>query len=394
MAKLTAAECKQAQYEGKVKRLADGDGLYLVLRPRSKAWMLKVKANGRFTDKGLGSFPQVSLREARRKARERKADLLPVPPAAVAANLSGGAASGGASLEVQAPTFMSLVDRHLRTKSSQWKTSRIEKDTRYRLEEYCTGFADKPVDTISKDDVLQVLEGLYERIPNTAKKLRQSMKSVFDYAVVLDYIPYNPVDALKPLLPKKTKPKHHPAVLYRDVPAILAHVANTTDGTASHRLCFRFLILTGVRSGEARGARWSEVDMDSRMWSIPAERMKTGILPHKVPLSDATMKVLEEARVLSDGDGHVFPSTSKDGKPITDVTLSRLLRSSGHSATIHGFRTSFRTWMQEKTDTPFDVGETALAHAVGNEVAQAYARSDLYERRRELMDAWGAYVLG
>ena len=161
------------------------------------------------------------------------------------------------------------------------------------------------------------------------------------------------------------------------------------------RLCFRFLVLTAARSGEARGATWGEVDLDAREWRIPGSRMKGGI-EHRQPLSDAALEVLERARELDDGSGLIFPSPSRPGRPLSDMAMTKLLRDVGLAgrATVHGFRSSFRTWSSEHADAPREVCELALAHRVGSAVEQAYARSDLLEKRRALMQQWADHATG
>ena len=184
---------------------------------------------------------------------------------------------------------------------------------------------------------------------------------------------------------------HFRALPYSDVPDALVTVSASTAGLSA-RLCFRFLVLTAARSGEARGATWGDIDLERREWRIPGERMKAGI-EHRVPLPDAALAVLEQARALDDGSGLVFPSTMKPGRQLSDMTLTKVLRSIGLAdrATVHGFRTSFKTWCMETTDTPWAVGEAALAHTVGNSTEAAYARSDLLDKRRALMQQWASF---
>ena len=158
---------------------------------------------------------------------------------------------------------------------------------------------------------------------------------------------------------------------------------------------FRFLVLTAARSGEARGATWDEIDPAGRVWRIPSDRMKAG-MEHRVPLSRQALDVLVEAAALRDESGLVFPSPLKPGAAMSDMTLTKVLRSVGlaERATVHGFRSSFKNWTLEQTDTPWAVSEAALAHTLGNSTEQAYARSDLFERRHTLMQQWADYVSG
>ena len=161
------------------------------------------------------------------------------------------------------------------------------------------------------------------------------------------------------------------------------------------KLCCRFLVLTAARSGEARGATWDEIDVEGRVWRIPAERMKAGE-EHRVPLSEQALEVLDRASALRDDSGLVFPSPQKRKTTMSDMTLTKVLRSVGlaERATVHGFRSSFKNWTLERTDAPWAVSEAALAHTLGNSTEQAYARSDLFERRRALMQRWADYLTG
>ena len=188
--------------------------------------------------------------------------------------------------------------------------------------------------------------------------------------------------------------RHYRALPYGDVAAAL-EIVDAGRASDAAKLCLRFAVLTAARSGEARGAAWGEIDLDAREWRIPPEWMKAGS-EHRVPLSDAAVAVLEKARALDDGCGLAFPSASRPGKPMSDMTLTKVLRDVGLAdrATVHGFRTSFRTWAAERTNAEHAVMELSLAHAVGSAVEQAYARSDLLAKRRRLMDQWGGYITG
>ena len=177
------------------------------------------------------------------------------------------------------------------------------------------------------------------------------------------------------------------------MPAALETIAASTAGVAA-KACFEFLVLTAARSGEARGATWDEIDLDARQWTIPAERMKGGV-EHRVPLSEAAIAALEEAAPLRNDSALVFPSPVRS-RPLSDMTLTKILRTVGlaERATVHGFRSSFRDWAAECTSATYAAMELSLAHHVGNAVERAYARSDLLEQRRALMDQWAEYVIG
>ena len=191
----------------------------------------------------------------------------------------------------------------------------------------------------------------------------------------------------------RLKANHHRALPYRDVTEALETI-DSSDASLAAKLCFRFLVLTAARSGETRGATWDEIDEDAREWRIPAGRMKGGV-QHRVPLSGPALKVLKQAGQLRDDSELVFPSPVRPGHPMSDMTLTKVLRATGlaERATVHGFRSTFRDWAAECTNAPHAVMELSLAHAVGSSVEQAYARSDLIAKRRVLMDQWAKFAI-
>ena len=200
-------------------------------------------------------------------------------------------------------------------------------------------------------------------------------------------------EAIDGALPAMPKVKNHLRALpYREVGGLVQTVRQSQASLAA-KWCLEFLILTAVRSGEARGAAWSEIDMDAATWTVPAARMKANA-EHRVPLCGRALEILDEARAIDGGSGLVFPSPSRAGRPMSDMTLTAVLRRIGVAdrATVHGFRSSFRDFAAECTHAPHAVMELSLAHTVGNAVEAAYARSDLFERRRALMDQWAAFV--
>ena len=209
-----------------------------------------------------------------------------------------------------------------------------------------------------------------------------------------ELIETNPAgEAIDGALPSMPKVKAHLRALpYQEVGSALRTVdASQTSPASKH--CLKFLVLTAARSGEARGATWDEIDFEGATWTIPGSRMKAG-MEHRVPLSDQALDVLMLAHRLEDGSGLCFPSPLRPGRMLSDMTMTKILRSTGLAdrATVHGFRTSFKTWTMEQTDTPWAVGEAALAHQLGGTVEQAYARSDLFDRRRMLMQQWADYL--
>jgi integrase len=375
MGKLTAGYVQRLKSTDKNRRYSDGDGLSLVVRPNgSKAWQLRIKK----TDHGLGSYPTVKLAEARRKATDMRS----------------AAAAGRSVDEVVAavPSFQTVAEMYLKANAPTWRHHKTEGDTRTRLESYAyPSFGTTPVDRIRRRDVMDVLTPIWTDKPAVGRKLKQAMNRVFIHALARDWVTVNPVDeAVGQALPKTPATREHfRSMPYPAVPAAMLTVAGGPSSDAV-RLCFRWLVLTASRSGEARNARWQDIDLKNRTWTIPGSMMKSG-REHRVPLSTQAAQVLTDAGPLMDGSGLVFPGANG---ALSDMTLTKLLRGNGlaETATVHGFRTSFKTWCMETTDTPWAVGEAALAHALGNSTEQAYARTDLFDRRRDLMQLWADYT--
>ena len=379
MAKLTSVMVERAKPQAKYIRLNDGDGLSLVIRPNgSKAWQVRTVKDGRKTDRGIGSYPEVKLAEARRKAQTIRAE---------------GAAlrSAPVSQAPATPSFSQVAELYIQANAPTWRHPKTEADTRRRLELYAYPvFGDTPINQIRRAEVLEVLENIWTDKPAAAKKLRQRVRAVFDYALDREYIEANPAAHFtRASLPPTGNGTHFRALPYQEVADALGAVDKSTAGPAV-KGCFRWLVLTAARSGEARNARWQDIDIKGRTWTIPGDMMKSGA-EHRVPLSAQALDVLKEAMPLMDGSGLVFPGLNG---AISDMTLTKLLRNNGLAdrATVHGFRTTFKTWCMETTDTPWAVGEAALAHTLGNSTEQAYARTDLFDRRRELMQQWADYT--
>ena len=382
MAKLTAVRVKAVKPKpDKTLRLGDGDGLYFVVRPTgSRAWVLRVQQDGKRRDKGLGKFPTVSLAEAREKAATIRA-----------------AVKDQVGQRPAAPTFREAAEEYIERNAGRWKNRKEAVNWRGCMESYAYPvFGHVRVDEVDRQDVLRVLTPIWTATPSIARKLRQRIRAIFRRAMAFGYLDINPAGeviegGLEPIPAVKA---HFRALPYQDVADALAVVDASTAGLSA-KLCFRWLVLTAARSGEARGATWSEIDMNAATWAVPASRMKAG-REHRVPLSEQALDVLQEARSLDDSSGLIFPSPMKPGRELSDMTLTKVLRCTGlaERATVHGFRTSFKTWCMETTNTPWAVGEAALAHTIGNSTEAAYARSDLFERRRTLMQEWAAYVTG
>ena len=250
------------------------------------------------------------------------------------------------------------------------------------------------VDQIGREDVLRILTPIWTTKPEVARKQRNRIRAVLSWCQAHGFIEHNVagemIDGALPAMPAVKE--HFRALPYQEVPAALETV-EVSGASLAAKLCFRFLVLTATRSGEARGATWSEIDLETKEWRIPAIRMKAGI-EHRVPLSDAALAVLEQAQILRDGSDLIFPSSVKRGRPLSDMALTKVLRTTGLAklTTIHGLRSSYRDFASECTNAAHAVMELSLAHKVGPAVEQAYARSDLLAKRRQLAEQWATYV--
>ena len=383
MGKLTAGAVKATSKPG---RLGDGGTLYLhIARGGTKSWVQRITIDGRRHDIGLGGWPVVSLASARRRAAENRS--------AVADGRNPLAEKRRSTV----PTFRQAATQTLEALKPRWRNLKHSVSWMQTLERHAMPrLGHMPVDRIGREDVLAVLTPIWGTRPETARRVRQRIRATLRWCWAHGYVEQNVAgEAIDGALPKMPAIKSHfRALPYRDVSSALKTVEASKASWAA-KLCLRFLILMAARSGEARGAKWDEIDFEAREWRIPGDRMKAGTA-HRVPLSDPAMAVLERARELDDGSGLIFPSSLRKGKEMSDMTLTKVLRSTGLAdrATVHGFRSSFRDWAAECTNAPHAVMELALAHAVGDSVEQAYARSDLLEKRRRLVEQWAAFITG
>ena len=378
---LTVAKVKRVKEPG---RYGDGSGLYLnVAKGGSKSWVQRIVVDGRRRDIGLGGFPAVSLAKARERALENRTAV------------AEGRDPLTEKRKPKMPTFHDAARACYEANRPRWRSEKVAKNWRQRLERYAAPLFPMPVDAITRADVLAVLEPIWSKRPETARRVRSHVRTTLGWCQAHGFVESNvageAVSGALPAMPARRA--HLRALPYQEVPAALETATASTAGLAA-KACLEFLVLTAARSGEARRAMWAEIDLNARTWTIPAERMKGGV-EHRVPLSDAAIAVLEQAAVLSDESGLLFPSPL-GGRPLSDMTLTKVLRTTGlaERATVHGFRSSFRDWAAECTGASWAVMEKALAHHVGSAVERAYARSDLFEQRRALMQAWGAYVTG
>ena len=250
---------------------------------------------------------------------------------------------------------------------------------------------DRPVSTIERPDILRVRQPVWLKQPETARRLRQRLKFIFDWARAHNLRSGdNPVEGVEKVLPRQTDEVEHMKALPIDaMPDFIAKL-RARDADAVTKLAFEFLILTAARTGEAINARWSEIDFEARTWTIPKERMKAGV-EHVVPLTERTIVILKLASSLYEDNPLVFPSRAGD-KPISNMAFLMLLRRMKLDITAHGFRSTFRDWASERTSFPSEVVEMALAHTIANKVEAAYRRGNLLEKRRELMAAWDQFA--
>ena len=291
------------------------------------------------------------------------------------------------------PTFRAAAALTFEANRPRWRNVKTAKNWAQQLERHAFDVVgDLPVDQIGREHVLRILTPIWTKRPEVARKLRGRIHTTLAWCQAHGYIEHNiageAIDAALPAMPAVAA--HYRALPYREVGNALDAV-EASRASLCVKACVRFVALTACRSGEARGATWSEIDTEAREWRIPGERMKTGA-EHRVPLSDAALAVLERVRPLRRESDLIFPSPR--GGELSNMTLSKALRTAGVDAVPHGFRTSFRTWAAEKTNADHAVMELSLAHAVGTAVERSYARSDLFGKRRGLMDRWAAFVTG
>ena len=377
--KLTSAFVRTVATAGKY---SDEHGLMLrVLPSGSKQWVQRIVVRGRRCDIGLGGYPIVMLAQARETALENRRL----------------ARAGGDPLALRAqpdvPTFEAAAAAVIELHAATWKDSgKSAAQWRASLDTYAMPrLGTMPVNRIGMGDVMAVLLPIWNDKRETARRVRQRIRAILQWAIAKGYRTDNPAgDAIAAALPKNGNVvQHQRAIPHCEVAAAIRAV-HGSDAGVSTRLAFEFLVLTAARSGEVRGARWDEIDLDAATWTVPAERMKGG-RPHRVPLSARALAVLAESAEIADGAGLVFPG-SRRGKPLSENTMGKVIRDLGIPCVTHGFRSSFRDWAAESTNTPREVCEAALAHTVRDRVEAAYNRTDLFNRRRALMEQWALYV--
>lgn len=366
-------------------------GLHLRVDPYgSRHWVLRIVIGKKRRDVGLGGYPSVSLAHARERAREareqvwRGIDPVEERRAAVAALVAAQSAL----------TFDEAAKRFLANKVAEFRNDKHAAQWKSTLKTYASPIIGAmPVDQVGLTDITDILTPIWITKTETAKRVRGRIEAVLDWATVTGHRQGdNParwkgnLDSVMASPNKVAKKQHFAALPYTDVPAFLIDLRQR-EGMAARAL--EFTILTAARSGETRGATWREIDLDAGIWTIPGERMKAG-KEHRVPLTNAALSILRALpRMEPDNpDSAVF--FAPRGGSLSDMTLTAVLRRMKVDATVHGFRSTFRDWAADQTSFPREVAEQALAHTLQG-VEAAYRRSDLFEKRRNLMDAWASY---
>ena len=363
-------------------KYSDGGNLYLIVsRTGSRKWMLRFTWRGRAKEMGLGSAASVPLADAREKAaaarRKIAAGLNPIDER---------------RRDRGVPTFGEFADEVREAISAGFRNEKHKAQWKSTLENYAASLRTKPVDTIGTDDVLAALQPIWTIKAETASRVRGRIEKVLDAAKAKGFRNgENPArwrGHLDHLLPRQSKLArgHHAAMPYERVAAFIASLQER-EALAAEAL--ELCILTAARSGEILGMQWSELDLDRKIWTVPANRMKAG-REHRVPLSPRAVAILCQLEKVKAGE-FVFPGQARN-KPLSNMAMEMILRRMKiKNATVHGFRSSFRDWAGNVSNFPREVVETALAHVIGDKAEQAYRRGDALEKRRKLMDAWAAY---
>ena len=390
MGKLTALAVKAATKPG---TYVDGQGLMLVAKASKdgkkvrRSWMLRLMVDGKRRDFGLGSADDVSLADARDRAeamrKQAKAGVDPVAQKR-AAKLA----------RMTIPTFRKAAESTHGEQKGSWRNEKHQGDWLSSLRLYVfPTLGDVRIDLIDAPMIRDVLLPIWLTKPETARRVRQRIRAVMGWAASNGYRPAIDLAVMDAGLPKQPKRDGHFAAMdWQYVPAFVAKVRAAPETVG--RLALLFTLLTACRSGETRGAQWEEFDLDAATWTIPASRMKAN-REHVIPLSAPALAILDRAKLLrieTRKSVPVFPG--RGGAPVSDMTMTKVMRDADQTASVHGFRSSFKDWASENTSFPDAVSEAALAHIDGDKTRRAYRRTDFFKLRVDLMAAWGAYVDG
>lgn len=387
--RLTAARLNSLK---KVGLHNDGGNLLFRVAPGgTKSWVLRYSLNGRTRDMGLGRYPEIGLAEAREQAfNYRKMLTAKIDPI----EHRNAERSAARVFEAKHITFDDCARAYVDAHESGWRSHTHATQWRGTLTSYASPvFGKLPVSSIDTGLVVRALQPIWTDKPVTASRLRGRIESVLDWARANGYrLGENParwrghLDHLLPAQKKVRAVQHHAALPYSEIGAFMAQLRDQSDIKAR---ALEFTILTAARTGEVLRATWTEIDFASKTWAVPAARMKSG-REHRVPLTDAAIAVLEFAASIKHSD-YIFPGRS-DFKPLgTSGLQNALLALNRRDVTAHGFRSTFRDWAAERTSFPPELAELSLAHAVGSDVERAYRRTDLFDKRRRLMEEWAKF---
>lgn len=369
-----AAACMPGVY-------ADGAGLYLRIQRRTqRSWIFIWQDHGRRREMGLGPAPAVGLALARQRAQDVR-DLI----------AQGVDPIGKRRMLASTPTFGEVADQYIEDRTSTVKSPKSVDRWKRCIGEggYAADLRPVRVDRVMTDDVLRVLRPVWERLPSSAKTLRGYIEAVLDVAKIAGHRagenPARWAGHLALILPAQARLQrgHHAALPIEQMPTFWSKLQGQTPVAAR---ALEFTILTACRTSEALLAKWEEIDLEKSIWTIPAGRMKAG-KEHRIPLSKAAKALIVKQGQSSE---YVFPGRSGE-KPMSNMAMDMVLRRMKVDVTVHGFRSTFRDWAGEMTDTPREVAEAALAHTVGNSAELAYRRGDALEKRRALMENWASY---
>ena len=421
MTKLTALKIQKVKHPGNRAgpfMVSDGLGLSLQIMPGgSKSWVLRFMIGGKARSMGLGAYSDhhggVSLATARDLAAAARSLVKQgIDPIEARATARLAEEANVASKQAQAQTFEAAANDYISGQEAGWENAKHKAQWSATLKTYAfPKIGNKPVGEITADDLEAILKPIWLEKTETASRLRGRLEAILDFAKAKGWrTGDNPArwqESLKHRLPaisRVRRTRHHPALSWQRLPAFMTAL-KARDGVSSRALLF--CILNASRSGEVRGARWSEIDLDNRVWTVPAARMKAK-REHRVPLSDAAVDILKSVELLKRGaDSLLFPSIRK-GAALTDMAMSQLLRGmnegeagepmawiaqDGRPVVVHGFRSTFRDWCEEATSTPHAVSEAALAHVVSDKVEAAYRRTDLFEKRSVVMQQWADHCM-
>lgn len=368
--------------------------LIRVSRETAKSWIFRAVMDGKRRDIGLGSYPTVSIEQARHEAmRLRSLIKNGINPAEEKKESRIIRTARIEDNEMANKTFRDCAEEYIPTRLAELQNEKHKQQWRNTIETYAYPSIGKlPISAITNKQIADLLAPHWNVKHETMSRVRQRIEAIFSYAIVRGYrdksnpaIWRHNLELLLPNLGKTHRKVSHRYLPADEIPAFL-ELLESIDGYTS--LALQFLIYTAARSGSVRHSRWNEVDWERKVWNIPAEHMKSG-KAHRVPLSSGALRVLSKTPNQS-GTSLIFPNTK--GTALSDNTLSALMRRMDISAVPHGFRSSFSTWCATETDYPLELREAALAHQVKNMVIEAYQRSDLLDRRKNLMEDWSSKI--